>query len=248
MLKIPRQTFPCPHCTKVYRRKRERDLHSETCRILSEDVSEKEVELRQDNMTHQQLCDIVKVLVKKQTKLETEVKTLKTQLATIRKKVTVEEYLAQGVRPSINVIQFSDLLKMTDDDFNELLDGKLETVLETIITRAAPSIDEVPLRTFTGNGGTVYCYGENGLWRKTNVDDWNTMSGVIKKSLMEQLKQWTDANERRLSDDSFSLRYHTYVQKIMCCIPKIQPKFTALLCQRVKVSLNSVTTFEFKLS
>ena len=162
-------------------------------------------------MTHQQLCDIVKVLVKKQTKLESEVKTLKTQLATIGKKVTVEEYLAQGVRPSINVTQFGDLLKMTKDDFNELLDGKLETVLETIIARAVPSIDDVPLRTFTGNGGTVY-YGENGLWRKTCVEDWNTISGVIKKSLMEQLKQWTDANERRLGDDSFSLRY-TYVQK-----------------------------------
>ena len=117
-----------------------------------------------------------------------------------------------------------------------------------ITARASPSIEDVPLRTFTGNGGTVYCYGENGLWRKTNIDDWNTISGIIKKSLMEQLKQWTDANERRLGDDSFSLRYHTYVQKIMCCIPKIQPKFTALLSQRVKVSLNSVTTFEFKLS
>lgn len=248
MIRIPRPTFPCPHCAKVYRRKRERDLHSDTCRILSEDVSEKEVELRQDTMTHQQLCDTVKVLVKKQTKLEAEVKTLKSQLATIRKKVTVEEYLSRCVHPTNRITQFGLLLKVSSDDFSELLDGKLDTVLESIIARAVPSIEEVPLRTFTGNGGTVYCYGDDGLWRKTNTDDWTTMSGVIKKSLLEQLKRWTDTNERRLGDDSFSLRYHTYVQKIMCCIPRIQPRFTALLCQRVKVSLNGVTTFEFKLS
>lgn len=246
MLKIPRQSFHCPHCAKVYRRKRECDLHSETCRILSEEISEKEVELRQDTMSHKQLCDVIKVLARNQAKLETEVKTLKTQLATIRKKVTVEEYLTNGVRPPVDVNQFASSLVMTDEDFTELLDGKLETVLEGIIARAVPSIDDVPLRTFTGNGGTVYCYGEGARWRKSTVDDWMMMTGVISKSLMEKLKEWTDANERRLSEDSFSLRYHTYVQKIMCCIPRIQPKFTALLCQRVKVSLNSVTTFEFK--
>lgn len=250
MLKVPKQTYHCPHCDKLYRRKRECDLHIQTCRILSEEIDEKAVEIRQDTMTHQQLCDIVKVLVKEQVKLKDQVKNLQTQLATIRKKVTVEDYLAKSVHPSCDVGQFGVQLHMLDDDFMELLDGKLEDVLETIVCRAVPSVENVPLRTFSGNGGIVYCYDEKSQpnWRKMTEQDWIAFSGAVKKSLLDRLKEWTDANERRLSEDSFSLRYNTYVQKVMCCIPRIQPKLTALLCQRVRVSLNSVTTFEFKFS
>lgn len=247
MIKVPRPTFQCPHCSKVYRRKRECDLHRETCRIIAEGISEKDVEVRQDTMTHNQLCDIVKVLVRNQAKLEAEVKSLKSQLTTIRKKVTVEDYLATGVHPSCDISGFCRTLAMTADDFAELLEGKLETVLESLVMRAVPSIECVPLRTFVGSGGVVYCYDDR-KWRKVTEQDWVSMAGVIKKSLLEQLKDWTDANERRLSDDSFSLRYHTYVQKVMCCIPRIQQKIVSLICQRVKVSLNSVTTFEFKLA
>lgn len=248
MITISKQTFLCPYCSKLYRRKREWELHRETCRLITEEVSEKEVELRQDTMTHQQLCDVVKLLVKEQTKLKEQVKGLQKQLTTIRKKVTVEEYLSQSVHPSYNISEFGVKLRMTDDDFIELLESKLDHVLQMIILRAVPSLEEVPLRTFTGNGGTVYCYDEKQLWRKMGENDWSKIAGNIKQSLLERLKEWTDANERRLSEDTFSLRYNTYVQKVMRCITLIQPKIMALLCQRVKVSLNSVTTFEFKFS
>lgn len=249
MTEVPKRTFQCPHCVKTYRRKRDYDLHRNVCSILTDaGVGEREVELRQDTMTHHQLCDLVKMLVKEQTSLKDQVKSLKQQLATIRKKVTAEEYLAQGVHPEHPLDAFSDKLKMTADDFAYLLEEKLEPTLERLVNHAAPSIEEVPLRTFTGTGGVVYCYDNAAVWRRMNGADWSMVTGKVTKSLLEQLKDWTDANEHRLGEDAFSLRYNTYVQKVMSCIPKIQPKLTAMLSQRVKVSLNSVTTFEFKLS
>lgn len=248
MLKVPALTFQCPHCVKVYRRKRDYELHRNTCRLLSlpDEVNEREVELRQDTMTHHQLCDVVKMLVKEQSRLKEQVKNLQGQLATIRKKVTVEEYLSKGVHTDCGVRGFANKLKMTEDDFEYLLEEKLEATLERIVNRVVPDVENVPMRTFTGSGGMVYCCDDSGAWRKMNPNDWSTLAGVVTKSLLARLKEWTDANEHRLSEDTFSLRYNTYVQKIMSCIPKIQPKLVALLCQKVKVSLSSVTTFEFK--
>jgi hypothetical protein len=200
------------------------------------------------------------MLVKEQIALKEQVKGLQKQLATIRKKVTVEDYLSQQVQPAYGLSQFGSLLRVSSDDFATLLDGKLDDVLDGIVNRVCPDIDGVPMRTFVGNGGIVYCYDCPGtigpehhalLWRKMTEGDWHKLAGYVSKSLLEKLKEWTDENQQRLtsgSDDSFSLRYNTYVQKIMCCIPRIQQKLTCLLCQRVRVSLNSVTTFEFKLA
>ena len=244
MLSIPKTTFPCPYCSRVYRRKREWELHKSTCRIIEEEISEKDVEMRQDYMSHQQLCDVVKLLVKEQNKLKEQVKTLKTQLATVRKKVTVEDYLCKNIQPTEGFDDFSQKMVMTMDDFTELLSDRLEKVLEILVMNATPVLENVPLRTFTGHTGTIYCFVD-GNWRKMNEQDWKTISGVVIKSLMDRLKEWTDANEHRLEEDAFSLRYNTYVQKIMNCINRIQPKLMAILCQRVRVSLNNITTFEF---
>ena len=244
MIKIPKVTLVCPHCSKVYRRKREFELHKSTCRIIEEDISEKDVEKRQDFMSHHELCDIVKLLVREQNKLKNAVKTLKTQLATIRKKVSVEDYLCNNVKPLCNVNSFGEKLCMTMDNFMELLDDKIEKVLEKIVLNAAPDLEEIPIRTFTGHTGTIYCFDDNN-WRKMNDKDWKMLSGVVIQSLMDCLKKWTDKNEHRLEEDAFSLRYNTYVQKIMNCINRIQPKLMAIICQRVKISLNGVTTFEF---
>jgi hypothetical protein len=247
MLKIPRPTFICPHCSKVYRRKREFELHKSTCRIIEEDICEKDVEERQDFMSHHELCDIVKLLVKEQNKLKNEVKTLKTQLATIRKKVSIEDYLSKNNKPSCEINAFSKKLSINMDYFLELLDDKLEKVLEKIVLNVTPELEEIPIRTFTGHTGTIYCF-DNNNWRKMNDKDWKMLSGVIIQSLMDCLKKWTDKNEHRLEEDSFSLRYNTYVQKIMNCINRIQIKLMAIICQRVKISLNGVTTFEFTFS
>lgn len=252
MIRIPKQSYHCPHCYKLYRRKREWDLHKATCGIIqnvTDEINEKEVEARQDNnmMSHSQMCDIIKMLVVEQTKLKTQVKTLQQQLATIRKKVSVEDYLSQSVKPSENITEFTEKMVMNGDDFTELLEHNIDKALESLITRTMNMCDisEIPLRTFTGHTGTVYCYDGNEKWRKMNEADWNRIICGVRQSLMNQLKEWTDQNERRLTEDSFSLRYNTYVQKIMCCIPRIQNKLMALICQRVRVSLNSVTTFEF---
>ena len=243
MIKIPRPTLVCPHCSKVYRRKREFDLHKSTCRIIQEDISEKDVEERQDFMSHHELCDIVKLLVREQNKLKNEVKTLKTQLSTIRKKVSVEDYLTKNNKPVCNINSFGEKLFMNMTDFTELLENNLEKVLENIVLNAACEVEEIPIKTFTGHTGTIYCFDDNN-WRKMNDKDWKTLSGVVIHSLMDCLKKWTDKNERRLEEDAFSLRYNTYVQKIMNCINRIQPKLMAIICKRVKISLNGITTFE----
>lgn len=251
MIKVPKQSFPCPHCAKIYRRKREWDLHKATCGIIqnsSDVISEKEVEIRQDNnmMSHEQMCDVIKMLVIEQTKLKTQVKTLQQQLSTIRRKVTVEEYLSQSIKPSQDINVFMKKLAVNTDEFKELIENKLDNALENVIIRVMNTCDinEIPMRTFTGHTGTVYCY-ENEIWRKMNDNDWNKICGIVKQSIMNELKTMTDMYENRLSEDAFSLRYNTYVQKIMSCMSRVQPKLMSLICQRVRVSLNSVTTFEF---
>lgn len=257
-LTIPRQSFPCPHCYKMYRRKRECELHKVTCGLVSRDEKKagdivetaREIENRQDNMdllTHAQMCDIIKILVRDQEKLKTQVKTLQTALSTIRRKVTVEDYLAGSSVPECDITQFGVKLgeAMTEDDFSDLLEIGLDKTLELIVLRIiqVQSVDAIPMRTFTGHTGTVYCF--DGKWRKMTDADWLVLSGVVKRCFMKFLKEWTDRNEHRLTEDAFSLRYNTHVQKIMSYIPRIQNKLMSLICQHVRVSLNGITTFEF---
>lgn len=261
MLTVPKSTFPCPHCFKVYRRKREFELHRATCSILNNHnhneklvenqnyefdvcgITEKDVEVRQDTnmMSYAQMCDIIKMLVVEQNKLKGQVKTLQQQLASVRKKVSAEEYLAQCVKPAEDINNFSQKLVIDNTEFSELVENKLEAALDSLIIRVmnTTTIDNIPIRTFTAHTGNVYCYEHvSNEWRKMTDDDWNTIVGVVKQSMMDRLQEWSDANERKMSEDTFSLRYNTYIQKIMHCMTRIQPKLITLVCQRVRVSLS----------
>ena len=247
---IPKKAFPCPHCNKMYRRKREQELHVGMCELFNQTKTEREarLEAEQDGFTTRQLYDMVKVLVREQTKMKKEVQQLRQTINGLRKKVSVEEFLEALPRPSLSIDQWADEnLKYTEDDFACFQDTRFEKSLEEIILRQTPDLKNVPFRAFCQNGGSVYGF-DGSRWRKMDDEDWRKPVGVISASLLGHLHSISETNADRLAEDGFSVRYNSSIQKVMNCMPKIQSRLVALLVQRVKMSLNNVTTLEYTFS
>lgn len=246
-LTIPKKAYQCLHCTKMYRRKRELELHQGVCELFAMSRTDREIseETTQDNMNIKEMSSIIKVLVREQNKLRKQVDILQKSLLTMKKKVNVEEYLQKHLRPNHDLISWcSTNLLLTSDDFDDLYDKKLDDVLETMILRQTACLDQVPARAFANNGASTYGYIDS-TWRKLNEDDWNKMTGIIKSSMLDHLHRLTEESEAIATDDQFSIKYNSYVQKIMNYIPRVQPKLVLILNQRVKMSLSNVTKFEY---
>lgn len=247
---IPKRAFPCPHCHKMYRRKREQQLHVGVCELFSQTKTEREAKLEaeQDCFTVRELYDMVKVLVREQTKMKKEVQQLRQTINGLRKKVSVEEFLESLTKPSLSMEQWAtENLAYNDDDFECFQESKFEKSLEEMILRQTPTLNDVPFRSFTQNTGSVYGF-DGKQWRKVDDTDWKNIAGVVSTSLLGHLHTISEANADRLTEDGFSVRYNSSIQKVMNCIPKLQSKLIGLLSQRVKMSLNNVTTLEYTFS
>ena len=247
MTTIPKTAYSCPHCNKLYRRKRERDLHQGVCEMfdLSLREREKRIEEDQDAMSVKELQSIVKVLVREQTKMRKEITSLKQIVGNLRKKVTAEEFLATQPSPPCDLATWAEAnLVFNDEDFATFEEHKIDRALEELLLRQAPKIEDVPYRCFTKNTASSYCFSE-GAWRKTNEDDFKMLVKIVNKSMLDHLQKITEGNQSRMGEDGFSLRYNTSVQKVMACMPRLQQRLTIALSNRTKMSLANITTVEY---
>jgi len=247
MTTIPKKVFRCEYCFKVYRLKREFELHQGMCELLGMKRSERESEMErgQDCLTMPEMSNIIKVLVKEQASLKKQVATLQKALTGMKQKVDVTEYLQKNCKPGVGLKDWAQTcLALQQDDFNDLYEKKLDDVLESLLLRNIISLDRVPIRSFSGNASSAYCYDEE-HWRKVSDEDWHFMNGVVQSSLLKWLNEMTESNASRLTDDNFSLKYSACVQKTMECMQKLPLRLRVCLNKHVKMKLNNVTKFEY---
>ena len=247
MTTIPKKVFRCNYCFKTYRVKREFELHQGVCELfgLTKSQRENEREKEQDCLNVSEMSNIIKILVKEQASLKKQVATLQKALTGMKQKVDVAEYLQKNCKPGICLKEWSqNCLVFNQDDFNDLYEKKLDDILEVILLRNIISLDRVPIRSFSGNASSAYCFDEE-QWRKMNDEDWHYMSGVLQSSLLRWLNEMTETNANRLNDDNFSLKYSACVQKTMECMQKLQVRLRVCLNKHVKMKLNNVTKFEY---
>jgi hypothetical protein len=177
--------------------------------------------------------------------LKKQVSTLQKALSGMKQKVDVSEYLQKSCKPSVCLTDWSrTCLVFNQDDFNDLYERKLDDVLEGILLRNIVSLDNVPVRSFSCNASSSYCYDKES-WRKMTDEDWHMLTGLLQTSLLSKLNEMTESNTSRLNDDTFSLRYSSYVQKCMDCMQKLQSRLRVCLNKHVRMRLNNVTKFEY---
>jgi len=247
MTSIPKKIFRCDHCLKVYRRKREYELHQGMCELLGLTKTERdlEAEKEQDCLTMSEMSNMIKVLVKQQTALKKEVSVLQKALSGMKQKVDVSEYLQINCKPDICLKEWIQrCLVFSQDDFNDLYEKKLDDVLESMLLRNIHSLDNVPIRSFSNNASSCYCFID-GTWRKMNDNDWHSMIGSLQTSLLNKLNDMTETNANRFNDDNFSIKYSSCVQKTMDCMQKLHTRLRVSLNKHVKMRLNNVTKFEY---
>ena len=247
MTTIPKKVFRCECCFKVYRLKREFELHQGMCELfgMTKSEREREIEKEQDCLTMSEMSNIIKVLVKEQASLKRQVSTLQKALTGMKQKVDVTEYLQKNCNPGIGLKEWAQkCIELNQDDFNDLYEKKLDEVLDTVLLRNIISLDRVPIRSFSGNSSSAYCYDE-GKWRKMTDEDWHFMTGITQSSLLKWLNEMTETNASRLTDDNFSLKYSACVQKTMESMQKLPLRLRVCLNKHVKMKLNNVTKFEY---
>lgn len=217
------------------------------CELLGMTKTERELEAEkeQDCLTMSEMSNMIKVLVKQQTALKKEVSMLQKALSGMKQKVDVSEYLQKNYKPDVELNEWSQrCLVFTLEDFNDLYEKKLDDVLEGMLLRNILSLDNVPIRSFSNNAASSYCFTD-GAWRKMNDNDWHSMIGSLQTSLLSRLNDMTESNANRLNDDNFSIKYSSCVQKTMDCMQKLQTRLRVSLNKHVKMRLNNVTKFEY---
>lgn len=247
MTTIPKKIFRCEYCFKNYRLKREFDLHLGMCELLGKTKSERECEIEreQDCLTISEMSNIIKVLVKEQARLKKQVSTLQKALTGMKQKVDVAEYLQKNYKPGVNLRDWAhNCIQFNQDDFNDLHKKKLDEVIEAVLLRNIISLETVPIRSFSGNATSAYCY-DQGNWRKINDEDWHFISGIAQSSLLKWLNEMTETNASRLTNDDFTMKYSVCVQKTMECMQKLPLRLRVCLNKHVKMKLNNVMKFEY---
>lgn len=242
---VPKLVYECPHCLRHYKRKRERDLHIGMCELMSKNKTERsrELERSQDIMSPQQMNDMIKVLIAEQSKLRNQVSLLQQQLSSMKRKVNVVDHLNQLPQKPMDFDNWLEQIKFDKSTFETLLEDGVRTAIDNILTELTRFPDNVPIRAFTKNGNSTYCY-RNELWRKMEDKDWSDVVSTFHVQIMEQLKCYSDSMDEQHTERD-DIAYHFNLQKVLKSFSKLKSTVTSVLVQKVKMNLSNVTTFEF---
>jgi hypothetical protein len=272
--KIKVKLYRCTTCLKSYQSKIFYERHISVCSILQRTKNERELdaERQQDIPSIDKCYELIKTLLVEQTKMKKEIETLKRYIATKKKQIDVFEYLNKTVKPIQTYSEWVETLEFNNQDLEVLLDETYYQAMHKYFEKVFGNIDEenkeIPIRAFTEKQNILYIYdyeiiedkteneneNENEnieltqtprlKWIKLNDDYWKKLIKHITKKLFDKFKEWQDENEYRFDEESFSIKYHTNVKKIMTNIGEPLTSFQKKVWNNIKLDFKNIVTYE----
>jgi hypothetical protein len=249
--------YRCDNCLKYYESKIFYERHRNTCEILSKTQKERNLdyEICQDIPSNKQLFELVKTLLIEQSTMKKEIEKLKRYQNTQIKKIDVFDYLNNKIKPTIIYSEWIKSLVFTNDDLQFLLEETYVNTMNMYLENLFANIDEesnLPIRAFTEKQNILYIYDyceeeENELepklmWIKLNEDHWKAFMKQISKKVFDKFKEWQDDNEDRFEEESFSIKYHTNVKKIMSNIGLPMINLQKKVFNLIKLDFKNIST------
>ena len=185
-------THSCGLCNKSYTRKTSYDRHVILCEILHQSKREKKCKGQElsDIPSHTQLFLIVQELALKNQILETKMIEMQKWVETKKKKLNVLLWLNTNITPSITYTEWVNGLKVTQDDFQYLIEQNITDTLAGIIRKnLSYSVASAEEYNQDGKSHPLFCFVQ-----KSNVfymyDDIGKEQGKEQEQKQEQEKEW----------------------------------------------------------
>ena len=120
------------------------------------------------------------------------------------------------LRPTNNYKTYINSLVITRSDLEiifelNLVDG-IQKILENYINK---DIDNSPFKAFDQKENKIYGYNENFLWELISFNNFEEISQIINRKIINEFKNWQDEHETKLYTEEFSTIYLINVKKVM---------------------------------
>jgi len=181
--------FICRFCTKTYKRKGCYEKHE----IVCEHRSHSSASARVTTLSHQELCELLVISVKRINDLENKVSALQNTSRANQQNICLE-LLSKQINPKHTYHHYFHTLLITVDDLEYIWRGDFIKGVNDILSRfMSSSTPSLPIASFTNKQNTLYVYDGND-WKIADVTHMTRIIQILQDKLLRLFNQWTKTN------------------------------------------------------
>lgn len=237
----PHQTYKCSHCTKIYTRKIYYDRHIICCSLKAmADVGDRSaLDQQNDTPSTKELYMIIQELVKKQNKMEEELKSLRRYTDRVKRNINVIEWLNSNSSP-IEYSSWRDLIKIKRNELEYIFSNGLFHGIINIFKNNLSNDQENPIKSFEHKKNTLFVY-KNGLWDSMDSDDFKKLIRMVNQKIIQEFNAWT--LEKTEDDQLKKYPYDEYVIRIFSNTLK-DSEIKTKIYDYLKISIKNINKIE----
>ena len=192
-MEITNINLVCHLCSKKYKRSSAYKKHILYCEYLHKSKTELKNDAEDDEIapSYKDLCNIIKTLINKTNKLETELTIIKKQLPKSKKTNTnnITAYLSKTITNPIQFNSWIGELLLDNSHIDTILHNNnyIDSIYE-ILYNILETNNNVVLKSFVGSN-QIYIY-EKGLWIELNAENWKIIINKIVSESHKQYSKW----------------------------------------------------------
>jgi hypothetical protein len=233
-------------CGKDYKRLRPFQEHRAFCEILKTCKNES-IEHLQDTPSHIDMWLAMKTLIKKNEKLENDVKILTQWIKKQKKKLSLVDWLNDNFKLCKNGLDIIKESELNEEDLHMVFQNNFIEGMVHILYRLINEHQEKAIKAFDQKLNTLFIYSNSG-WKLLDNDELKDIINIIHRKLQIQLINYTKKHERQFNDLSRNDSWYKNISKVMGCgsnnnshIKKIGFK----LYNRIRYNLKNIIQYEF---
>lgn len=208
----PSQHYSCSYCSKTYTRKIYYERHIICCnlRAMADVGGGRTLEEQNDTPSTRELYMIIQELVKKQNKMEEELKNLRRYTDKVKRNINVIEWLNSNSTP-IEFSSWRDLIKIKRNELEFIFSNGLFAGIINIFKNNLSNEQENPIKSFEHKKNTLFVY-KNNLWDTMDSDDFKKLIRIVNQKIIQEFNAWT--LEKTENDELKKYPYDEYVISI----------------------------------
>lgn len=247
-----KKKYICKKCKRIFKRKTNFDTHIIICEQLHDDKKIKMVFLDEENNipSHNQMFYLVRNLIEKCNKLETEVESLKKYVNITKKKINALDWLNDNITSSISFTEWINNINIQQDELmNVFKCGYIEGVYQILESRMPLSNTNAhPIKCFNQNSNIFFVYNDN-KWTHMSMDEFNKLANTINGKIIKAFYIWKNNNADLI--ESSDRMYDVYTENMRIVLgenktnQQIIQKLKTKLYSYLKCDLKNIIKYEF---
>ena len=235
------QLHKCQHCLKEFKKQGYYKKHISICEIIH--CREEDATLSIE-YSGEQLMDLIRHMITKQTKMENELETMKRLLKRSKNKLTVNEWINEHYREHDDFNNWFQNINVQEQDLRYVFDNNLtDGLYQIIINNLRTENDQSPLLAFIQKPNVLYAF-MNKEWSVITAAQFESCVDELNSKIIQQFKIWQDDHQAELNSNKFGDDYYpNIVNKIMGGVQSrsaLYSKVRSKVYHHIKINLKDV--------